>query len=156
MTTARPNVLIRPGTRRDLSAFCELLGLLFAQEADFTPDSARQRHALGSILDNPDVGQLLCADVEAGVAGMVSLLFTISTAEGGRVALLEDMVVHPHWRRLGIGKLLLQAALSTARAAGCTRITLLTDDGNTAAHALYRHAGFVRSPMVPFRMHFNR
>jgi len=43
-------------------------------------------------------------------------------------------------------------ALAEARMAGCTRITLLTDNDNRQAMRLYARAGFVRSAMVPFRL----
>ncbi len=58
---------------------------------------------------------------------MVTILFTVSAAEGGRAAWLEDMLVHPDRRGQGIGWQLLSHALAEARIAGCTRITLLTD-----------------------------
>jgi len=83
---------------------------------------------------------------------MVSILFTVSTAEGGRAAWLEDMIVHPGRRGQGIGERLLDEAKSGARAAGCSRITLLTDASNNAAMRFYGRAGFVCSEMVPMRM----
>jgi GNAT superfamily N-acetyltransferase len=83
---------------------------------------------------------------------MVNLLYTVSTALGARVAMLEDMVVTRQQRGGGIGTLLLQAAIALARADGCQRITLLTDTDNASAHRFYRRHGFVASPMVPFRL----
>ena len=79
-------------------------------------------------------------------------LFTVSTAEGGRAAWLEDMVVHPARRGHGIGERLVHEALSGAQAAGCSRVTLLTDATNSSAMRFYLRAGFVRSHMVPFRL----
>jgi len=84
---------------------------------------------------------------------MVSILFTVSTAEGGRAAWLEDMVVHPDWRGRKIGGQLLHEAINRVRAAGCTRITLLTDSTNRAAIQFYEQAGFIRSGMIPLRLH---
>jgi GNAT superfamily N-acetyltransferase len=82
---------------------------------------------------------------------MVGLLFTVSTALGARVAWLEDMVVAPEARGRGIGGALVDAALAQARAAGCRRVTLLTDADNADAHRFYRRHGFAASPMRPFR-----
>jgi GNAT superfamily N-acetyltransferase len=121
------------------------------QEADFTPDAERQRRGLRLILDNPEVGRIYCATRSEGVIGMITILFTVSTAEGGRAAWLEDMVVHPDWRRRGIGRHLLNHALAEAKMAGCTRITLLTDCENHQAMRFYSRAGFVHSAMTPFR-----
>jgi len=83
---------------------------------------------------------------------MVSLLFLPSTALGGRVALLEDMVVQPDARGGGAGSRLLAAATEFARSAGCLRITLLTDAHNAAAQRFYGRHGFARSAMIPMRL----
>jgi ribosomal protein S18 acetylase RimI-like enzyme len=152
MLSPRAGVLVRECTQADVPSLCELLGLLFSQEADFQPDFERQERALRAIINSPEVGQLYCAASGGAVVGMVSILFTISTAEGGLAAWLEDMVVRPAWRRVGIGAQLLDAALEGARAAGCSRVVLLTDDSNVPAQRFYTQAGFVRSAMVPFRL----
>jgi ribosomal protein S18 acetylase RimI-like enzyme len=144
---------IRRATTADLPALCDLLSLLFAQEADFTPDRDKQSRALRLILENPAIGQLYCAADGDDVIAMVSILFTISTAEGGLAAWMEDMIVHPNSRGQGIGERLIHEAIAGARAAGCTRITLLTDVTNSTAMRFYERAGFVRSQMVPFRLH---
>ena len=49
------------------------------------------------------------------IVAMINLLFTISTAEGGFVVLLEDMVVHRDHRHHGYGDRLLQYAIDYAR-----------------------------------------
>jgi len=136
----------------DVPQLCELLSLLFEQESDFVPDARRQTRALEMIVSQPEVGRIFCA-VEGGtLVGMVSVLFTVSTAEGGRAAWLEDMIIHPARRRGGIGGQLLQTAIAGAKKSGCTRITLLTDGTNAAAQEFYRRAGFVRSQMIPLRL----
>jgi len=137
----------------DVPQLCELLLLLFAQEADFKPDAGRQSRGIQLILERPEVGRIYCATRGKSIIGMVNTLFTVSTAEGGRAVWLEDMVVHPDWRGKGIGEQLLQAAISQAREAGCTRITLLTDSTNSPAIRFYGKAGFISSRMIPMRLH---
>ncbi|MGO9227794.1 MAG: GNAT family N-acetyltransferase [Bryobacteraceae bacterium] len=149
---ASPLAVIREAVCDDVPQLCTLLAGLFALEADFTPDAERQRRGLRLILDNPEVGRIYCATQSEGVIGMITILFTVSTAEGGRAAWLEDMVVHPDWRRRGIGRHLLNHALAEAKMASCTRITLLTDCENHQAMRFYSRAGFVRSAMTPFRL----
>jgi len=80
------------------------------------------------------------------------LLYTMSTALGGRVAILEDMVVHPKHRNKGYGSLLLKAAITLAEQNNCLRITLLTDLKNNSAIKFYRQQGFVQSAMTPMRL----
>ncbi len=86
------------------------------------------------------------------IVGMVNLLFTISTALGERVALLEDMVVSPTDRGIGVGTRLLSEAISYSRVHGCKRITLLTDQINESDQRFYAKQGFVVSSMVPMRL----
>jgi ribosomal protein S18 acetylase RimI-like enzyme len=147
-----PEVRIRPAIPDDIPPLCDLLALLFAQEADFSPDAARQERGLRLIIEQPQAGRIYCATKGDSIIGMVSILFTVSTAEGGQAATLEDMIVHPGWRHRGIGERLLQEAIHFAREAGCRRITLLTDVANTSAARFYGRAGFVQSRMVPFRL----
>ena len=128
-----------------------LLRLLFAQEAEFAPDTTAQDKGLRAILDDPSVGQLFVADDGERILGLVNLLYTYSTALGARVALLEDMVVAEEARGSGLGTRLVEAAVDHCRKAGCKRVTLLTDGDNERAHAFYQRCGFARSDMVAFR-----
>jgi GNAT superfamily N-acetyltransferase len=139
-------------TTEDIPALGELLFLLFSQEAEFQPDQAMQAAGLRQIIDAPERGQILVLRAGHAVVGMVNLLFTVSTALGGRVAILEDMVVHPDWRGGGAGSRLLRAAIDLCQSCGCRRITLLTDRSNEAAQRFYARHGFSCSDMLPMRL----
>ena len=141
-----------PATESDMPALCELLGTLFAQEAEFVPDTRTQAAGLRMILGHPEVGRVLVLRDGAEVVGMASLLFLPSTALGGRVAMLEDVVVRPDRRGGGAGSQLLRAAVDAAAESGCLRVTLLTDGDNEAGQRFYARHGFERSAMVPMRL----
>jgi ribosomal protein S18 acetylase RimI-like enzyme len=68
---------------------------------------------------------------------MVSLLYTVSTALGGTVALLEDMIVASPYQNQGAGKALLNHALAFPQNQKIKRVALLTDKTNTKAQRLY-------------------
>ncbi len=144
-------VTIRPATPHDIPVLATLLGVLFAQEAEFTPDPAAQQRGLQLILADTNAGFVLVAEQSGTLVGTVTVLFTISTALGQRVGIVEDMIVLPAMRGSGIGAQLLDAAIAEAKRHGCGRLTLLTDGDNAAAHHFYRKHGFAQSPMVPFR-----
>ena len=138
--------------RRDLPQLVALLGVLFGQEAEFAPDPAKQRRALRMLLADPALGRIYVARRGARVLGTVSVLRSMSTAEGGPAGLLEDLVVRQEARGAGVGAALLAFAAERSRAGGLLRLTLLTDRGNRKARRLYRKAGFKPSPMVPLRL----
>ena len=139
-------------TLEDIPQLCELLGLLFSQEAEFRPDAETQARGLREIIGFPERGSILVIRGAESLLGMVNLLFTVSTALGGRVALLEDMVVRPTHRGEGLGSLLLRAAVESAAASGCRRVTLLTDRSNDSAQRFYERHGFTISEMIPLRL----
>lgn len=144
---------IHKATVSDIADLCDLLTDLFSQEAEFTPDQNLQANGLAQIILNREAGVILVARSEAGDAiGMINLLFTVSTALGARVALLEDMVVSPNNRGLGVGSKLLAKGISLAKEMGCKRITLLTDADNEGAQQLYGRHGFTKSTMLPMRL----
>src|ERR1700751_4907815 len=130
-------------TAKDLPQLVELLHVLFTDEAEFQPNADKQRRALEAFLANPAIGKIFGAREVKRVVAMASLLYTVSTAEGGKAALFEDLVVHPDERKRGIGEALLKHVIAYARAQGVVRITLLTDMQNESAQAMYRRVGFV-------------
>lgn len=145
-------MIMEKATAADIPALSDLLSVLFSQEAEFTPNAETQQRGLAQIIGNPEIGSVLVARQDGQIVGMVNLLFTISTALGERVALLEDMVVSPACRGAGVGTKLLSEAISFARVQGCTRITLLTDRSNEFAQGFYAKQGFLVSNMVPMRL----
>src|SRR5438045_9630685 len=86
------------------------------------------------------------------MVGIINLLFTISTAEGGFVMLLEDLVVHKQYQGKGYGSKLLQHAIDFAKKKNFLRITLLTDRPENVAQAFFREHSFVDSSMIPMRV----
>ncbi len=136
----------------DIPQLCTLLDSLFAQEAEFTPDREAQTRGLNTVIDGQNTGDILVAKTNSEIIGMVNILYTVSTALGARVGILEDMVVSPKGRGLGVGSKLLAHALDFARENGCKRITLLTDSDNKDAQRFYQKHGFSLSSMVPLRI----
>jgi len=133
---------IEQATAADIPQLADLLTILFAQEADFTPDREKQMRGLRLILGDPGKGCIFVARRDGEIVGMVSLLFTVSTAEGAPACWLEDMVVRPDQRRNGLGAQLLEHAVRSAKALGFTRITLLADRANEATIRFYQRHGF--------------
>ena len=138
-------------TEDDIPQLADLLAELFTLESDFQPERDKQLRGLRLILDNPALGRLFVLRVEGAVAGMANALITVSTAEGGRVLLLEDVIVSRAHRGNGLGQQLVRHVLAWARDAGMLRVTLLTDSDNRPALNLYSRLGFCLSNMRVLR-----
>lgn len=144
-------VTIRKAREDDIPLMVTLLSILFEQEVEHSVNLKAQEEGLRQILEHPHMGQLFVLDAEEKCVAMVSLLFSISTALGGKVAWLEDMIVHPKYRHKTYGTQLLEYALHAAKKLTCKRITLLTDADNKAAHHFYEKVGFQASSMQVFK-----
>lgn len=138
-------------TAADLEPMADLLAELFTLESDFVPERAKQLSGLGLILAHPALGRLFVLRDGDRVAGMVNALITVSTAQGGRVLLLEDVILHRDYRGGGHGRRLVEHVLAWAAAEGMTRVTLLADQTNEPALAFYRRLGFQDSAMRVLR-----
>ncbi len=110
---------------------------------------------LKEIIENPDIGEILVLTIDDTIVAMVSLLYSISTALGGKVAVLEDMIVDEEYRKKNYGAELINEAIQYARNSNILRLTLLTDFDNDKAIRFYTNAGFEKSKMIPMRLILN-
>jgi GNAT superfamily N-acetyltransferase len=138
-------------TENDLPQLADLLAELFTLESDFCPERDKQLRALRLILENPAQGRLFVVHDGEKIAGMANALIFISTAEGGRVLLLEDVIVHREYRGRGLGRELIEHVFAWAIEQNMPRVTLLADRDNRAALDFYSKLGFASSPMSVLR-----
>jgi GNAT superfamily N-acetyltransferase len=143
---------IEPATIEDLPSLTDLLMDLFGQESDFRPDYNNQMRGLRLLLEQPNRGRIFVLRSASKIIGMINLLFTISTAEGGFVILLEDLIIDRNFRDQGLGSELLKYAIDYAKQKNFLRITLLTDRVSEPSLVFFEKHGFQRSSMVPMRL----
>jgi GNAT superfamily N-acetyltransferase len=135
-----------------LDALTALLRELFSIEADFAVDEQRQRKGLTLMLDGCSKHRCIkVAEVREQVIGMCTAQTLISTAEGGIVALVEDMVVNLHFRGQGIGRKLMASIEDWSRSRGATRMQLLADRSNTSALDFYDKIGWSHTQLICLR-----
>ena len=142
---------VRRARPSDVPAMCGLLEELFSIESDFEPDAGRQDSGLRALLKRRGSVLLLVAEREGEVVGMCSVQTLVSTAEGGEVGLLEDLVVKSGRRGQGAGSALLAEALRWCALRGLLRVQLLRDFGNAAALDFYTHRGWSNTRLVCMR-----
>lgn len=76
--------------------------------------------------------------------GFTQLYPSFSSVSLARTFILNDLYVEPAWRKQGIAKRLISAAMEYAAAQGALRLTLSTAEDNGSAQALYESMGWKR------------
>ncbi|MEM9017090.1 MAG: GNAT family N-acetyltransferase, partial [Verrucomicrobiota bacterium] len=128
---------------------------LFAMEEDFVPNRANQERGLQCILEQPNRGRIFVVRTDYEIIGMVNVLFTISTAMGGFVILMEDVIIHPDFRRQGYGSQLVNYVIDFAKRKDFKRITLLTDKISAESQRFFQKLNFHHSHMIPMRLNLS-
>ncbi len=130
------SIVLRNAQFIDINGMVDLLSELFQIEADFSFDA--EKHAVALLLLLRDRRSAVFVACERHmVIGMITVQRLISTAEGGNVALIEDLVVKEDYRGNGIATRLLSEVFEWAEAESVTRVQLLADKNNEAALAFY-------------------
>jgi ribosomal protein S18 acetylase RimI-like enzyme len=150
------NLEVRPAVASDLPALLDLyeqLALGFASEPRLSLAEAEASFPV--IAADPD-RSLLVATVDGVVAGTVDLILVRPslTHRGRPWAAVENVVTSSRFRRLGVGRALMEEAARRSRAAGCHRLQLLSRVERTEAHAFYRAIGMQASAQG-FRLYFD-
>jgi len=146
----KAEIEIRQAVEADLQLLQELLEQLFSIEQDFQPDAQRQLRGLRLLLEDPQAA-LFVAERSGRPVAMATLQILISTAQGGPVGLVEDVVVDESLRGRGIGRLLLEHLEAWAWERGLTRLQLLADSANRSALDFYGRRDWSPTSLVALR-----
>jgi GNAT superfamily N-acetyltransferase len=137
------DITIRPAKPDDISRMCDLLADLFTLESDFKPDVEKQAAGLSLLVTYPSASSLvLVAVLDRKVVGMATVQTLVSTAEGGPVGVVEDVIVDHELRCRGIGTLLLKRIIAWSRSRNLKRLQLLADHDNGPALDFYAKYGW--------------
>ncbi len=146
------NFQIREGCKNDIGELLELLYDLFSTETDFVFNKEKQYQGLRLLLQKNEKHNLWVAETENRlVIGMCTVQVLISTAEGGEVGLVEDVVVRKKFRGHGVGRKLLQKMESWAVERNLTRIQLLADKTNIPGLQFYNKMDWQYTQLVCMR-----
>ena len=95
---------------------------------------------------------LLVAAVDGEVVGSLVLVIVPNLAHRGLPwAVVENVIVDESRRRSGIGRLMMEYAVTEAKKAGCYRISLDSNNVRKDAHKFYELLGF-KGSSIGFRM----
>jgi ribosomal protein S18 acetylase RimI-like enzyme len=148
--------VIRTAKREDLPGILQVLEELpvTTGETDrFDIDETRAQEMWSKILAQ-DGRTVLVAEENGEIVGTLDLIVVPNlTHDLSPWAMLENVVVAQADRRQGVGRALVEEAITRARAAGCYKVQLLSFKERVQAHEFYRSLGF-EALAEGFRMYF--
>ena len=150
MNTLHEKLVLRAAQSDDIEPMCALLEELFAIETNFRAEREKQPRALGLLIHDPAC-LVMVAVLNVSVLGMCSIQPLISTAQGGKVGLVEDVIVKKEFRGLGIGRRMLDYAGNWAISQDMSRLQLLADNKNSPARNFYHAIGWSETGMICLR-----
>jgi GNAT superfamily N-acetyltransferase len=139
---------IRAAAPTDEKPVLALLEELFDPPSRRAPGYTRERGAAGfrHAVSSPDADVLLAVDGDP-VVGLASVYVVLPSMRFGHRCWLEDLIVTSSRRSEGIGRLLLEAATSGARAHGCTHLELESAAARKDAHRFYVASGMTQTAL---------
>jgi GNAT superfamily N-acetyltransferase len=141
---------IRPAMRDDLPGVLALYRHLHPDDPKLELTVAEP--AWSSLLSS-GLTTLFVADAAGLLASSCTLAIIPNLSRGGRpYGVIENMVTHPDFRRAGLGRAVLQAALDAAWKADCYKVMLATGSRQEATSRFYEGAGFSRDGKTCFEV----
>lgn len=134
-----PEFPLRIAPAREAPEVARLLAGFRDYYDDGEPDDELMLATVERLIGDPATEYLLAGEPACGVA---QIRYRLSVWTGVEDAWLEDLFVEPEARGAGLGRALVEACLERARARGCARIQLDSNERNETAEALYRSLGF--------------
>lgn len=141
---------IRIAQKSDIPSMVSLLSELFAIEADFEINPDKQQHGLELLLES-NQAVIFVAEINQQIIGMCSVQILISTAQGSKVGLIEDVIISKVYQNQGIGKQLLDFVKNWARQQNLTRLQLLADKNNQPALSFYQKNTWQSTQLIALR-----
>jgi GNAT superfamily N-acetyltransferase len=137
---------IRTARRGEAEALAALLGALgYPESAD--------AQTVNWVLSHPEMEVLVAVDSHDRPIGMLSLSHRPQLRMKGRIASVDELVVHPEHRRKGVGRELVKRALERAKVLSVKRVEILTHHGREEiALSFLKAVGFAETPELVLRV----
>jgi ribosomal protein S18 acetylase RimI-like enzyme len=142
-------IIVRPAGRGDVLAIVTMLAddaLGRGRERIEDPLPQSYFDAFEAVSRDPNIQLMVADNGEGRVVGCLQLCILPGlSSQGASRALIEDVRVASEVRSRGIGELLVQWAVTEAKARGCKLVELLTHHTRVDAQRFYKRLGFADS-----------
>lgn len=148
------NILIRRAVKADIATVSKLAIELIESmknSGGIAKDvlSENSRNAL----TNPN-SYILLAEREGKVIGFISFMTRKTIIHSGLCGLIDELVVSKRYRRKGVGKELIDAAIKECKKLRCCEVEVSTEFTNVNAREFYKHCGFEETGVI-FEKHLH-
>jgi GNAT superfamily N-acetyltransferase len=150
-------VTVRKAVEHDIPRILELYRQLEitsspAEEGMRPPASGKYLEIFGRINSVPGMELVVAEDREMVIGSLEILVVPNLSHKGLPWALVENVIVDESRRQAGVGRKLMEYAISRAKQAGCYRISLSSNNSRKDAHRFYEALGF-KGSSIGFRLY---
>lgn len=136
-----PGFTLRPAEPKDVEVIVKMVFELAIYERAEDECHATVEAMHEQLFGAQPHAEAYVAEIEGKVGAMAIFFFNFSTWDAAPGLYLEDLFVRPTYRRLGIGRAMLERLAFVAKQRGCTRFEWSVLDWNKPARDLYETMG---------------
>jgi ribosomal protein S18 acetylase RimI-like enzyme len=137
---------IRNANNKDIPSLLELLYELELPRPKTNAEKTQFRKLISKYIYDHDK-QILVAESDSNILGMVSIVFMSRLNRIKLELVILDLVITNDYRRSGIGKSLIDSCILLAKKKKCFRIRLDSRNYRREAHEFYKSCGFEPSSL---------
>lgn len=141
-----PSRRVRSACHDDVDAVAAAVRELLIELDGTPPETPAMEAATRALIDDPLAGAILVAESGDALVGVLAASWQSAIHAPGTYGLIQNLWVHPEWRRSAIGAALVDAFAAIAREEGVSRIEVGLPKpsfaGIVATEAFYVRNGF--------------
>jgi ribosomal protein S18 acetylase RimI-like enzyme len=139
-------IKIRAATKNDTLAILELLYEMQRPKPKTKSEKTKFTKLVLQYMSKEDK-KILVADDGSKIVGLVSMMFLPRLNRTRQELYIPELVVAKKYRRLGVGKMLIESCFGIAKRKNCFRIRLESGKQRKEAHKFYPSLGFEQSAL---------
>lgn len=132
---------VRKIKKTDLNKLLELHTFLHPE--DKKPSKITSLKTWNYILKNKDKYIYFVVETDNKIVSSCNLSIIPNLTRGAKsFGVIENVITHPNYRKMGLGKIVINEAIKTAKKKKCYKIMLLSNSKRIEAHKFYEKIGF--------------
>jgi ribosomal protein S18 acetylase RimI-like enzyme len=139
-------IKIRVAAKNDILAILELLYEMQRPKPKTKSEKTKFAKLVLQYLSEEDK-KILVADDGSKIVGLISMMFLPRLNRTRQELYIPELIVAKKYRRLGVGKMLIESCVGIAKRKNCFRIRLESGKQRKEAHKFYPSLGFEQSAL---------